>query len=135
MAKNGEFIGTYFNLMPIFRDLNQRFFHDKITARVRWGRRRSFAAHAKCSIRLGSYSPSNQTIIINPCLDQASVPLLCLERILFHEMLHQHLPAKKSSRGRSEIHHRQFKDFEKSFPHLKEADLWIAANLTRLLKY
>ncbi len=135
MTKNGEVIGVYFNLQPIFHDLNQRFFNQKITARVKWGIRRRPSIQSKCSIRLGSYHPHKKTIVINPCLDQAIVPMVCIERILFHEMLHEYFPAKKSPSGKNLIHHREFKEFEKKFPYLKEADLWLSAHLSRLLTY
>ena len=133
MRKTPAFIGTYFDLMPIFQDLNRRFFCDRIDASVKWGIRRTHVR--KRSIRLGSYHAHNKTIIINPCLDQAIVPLVCVERILFHEMLHQHLPPRKSRGGRMQFHHRDFNNFEKIFPYLKEADHWLKANLPRLLQF
>lgn len=125
--------GIYFDLRPIYADLNQRFFDEKINARLKWGVRRTL--ETKRSLRLGSYHPTTKTIIINPCLDQAIVPHICVERILFHEMLHQYFPAKKSASGRNIIHHREFNEFEKTYPHLNEADGWFKINLSRLLKF
>jgi hypothetical protein len=124
--------GIYFDLELIFKELNERFFAGSINARLRWGIRRQ--SEGKKSLRLGSYQPKNKIITINPCLDQAVVPRLCLERILFHEMIHQYMPAKKSALGKNSIHHDEFNAFEKNFPFLKEADLWLSANLARLLR-
>jgi len=125
--------GLYFDLHPIFCELNSRFFGGKISAHLRWGQRRTIAN--KRAIRLGSYHPKQKVITINPCLDQAMVPSICLERILFHEMAHQYFPAKKSPTGKNLVHYREFNEFERNYPYLKEADLWLKANLSRLLRY
>lgn len=127
--------GVYFDLEPMFHELNVRFFDGKIKAHLRWGQRRKPITGAKRTIRLGSYHPKAQVITINPCLDQAMVPAICLERILFHEMAHQSFPAKKSADGKNLVHYQEFYDFEKTYPYIREADLWLKANLTRLLRY
>jgi hypothetical protein len=127
--------GVYFDLAPIFADLNRRFFNEGISAYLKWGRHRKHLDLRKKSIRLGSYNPYSRLIIIHPCLDQAMVPTICLERILFHEMLHQRFPSKKSATGKNLVHYREFLDFEKSYPYLNEADRWLKANLARLLRY
>jgi len=125
--------GLYFDLEPIFSELNARFFAGKINATLKWGKRRTLSN--KRAIRLGSYHPKHRVITINPCLDQAIVPTICLERILFHEMAHQHFPVKKSPAGKNMIHYREFNEFERTYPYLKEADLWLKTNLSRLLRY
>ncbi|MCA9508689.1 MAG: hypothetical protein KC505_09750 [Myxococcales bacterium] len=127
--------GIYFDLSPIFADLNQRYFNEKISAHLRWGIKRTHNGARKKSIRLGSYHPGKKLITINPCLDQACVPLICVERILFHEMVHQRFPARRSSTGKVLVHYREFNEFEKNYPHLCLADHWIKTNLNRLLKF
>jgi hypothetical protein len=131
--KQHKTTGVYFDLGKIFADLNWRFFAHSIEANIKWGIRRQL--RSKRSIRLGSYHPDKKTIIIHPCLDQAMVPLICVERILFHEMLHQHLPIKKSPTGKNLAHYPEFYEFEKKYPYLKEADLWLKGNLPRLLSF
>lgn len=135
MNQNSCTRGIYFDLAPLFNDLNARFFNDGIRATLKWGIRRKAAHGSKRAIRLGSYHPSKKMIVINPCLDQAMVPTICVERILFHEMVHQHCPMKKSSSGKNLIHHREFYEFEKKYPYLKEADQWFKVNLHRLLRF
>lgn len=125
--------GVYFDLTIIFDDLNKRFFNQTITATLSWGKRKTLLQ--KRSIRLGSYHPGKKNIVINPCLDQAIVPHICVERILFHEMLHQHFPSKKSPAGKNLVHYREFYEFEKKYPYLQQADLWLKANLKRLLTH
>jgi predicted metal-dependent hydrolase len=125
--------GNYFDLAPIFKELNTRFFDNKIEALLRWGQKRT--AHGKMTIRLGSYHPLKKTITIHPCLDQARVPMIAIERIIFHEMAHQKFPSITSSSGRILVHYPEFNRFEKTYPYLKEADQWIKANLASLLRY
>lgn len=125
--------GFYFDLSMMFIALNTQYFSGKVEATIRWGHKRPSAR--KRSIRLGSYQPQKKIITIHPCMDQALVPKICLERILFHEMAHQIFPAKKSASGKMLVHYREFNDFEKTYPYLKEADRWIKSNLQRLLKF
>jgi hypothetical protein len=125
--------GIYFDLTLIFNDLNKRFFNQSIVASLSWGRRKTL--HGKRSLRLGSYHPVKKAILINPCLDQAIVPHICIERIMFHEMLHQYFPAKKSHTGKNLVHYREFYEFEKTYPYLEQADRWFAVNLKRLLTH
>lgn len=125
--------GIYFDLAYIFNDLNKRFFACRINASLSWGQRNTRAR--KRSIRFGSYNPNTKSIIINPCLDQAIVPYICVERIMFHEMLHQQFPAKKGAHGKLMVHYREFYEYEKTYPYLKEADQWLKANLSDLLRY
>jgi len=124
--------GIYFDLSLIFAELNVRYFDNGIDALLSWGKRRTQLR--KRTIRLGSYHPNSRTIIIHPCLDQAMVPTICLERILFHEMAHQKFPGIKSKCGKTLVHYEAFYQFERTYPYLKEADLWIKANLHRLLR-
>jgi len=134
-STNTENQGVYFDLTALFASLNQRFFDNKISAQIKWGQRRKVMGLKKRSLKMGSYHPYDRSIIINPCLDQAIVPKICVERILFHEMAHQKFPVKKGKNGKNIIHYREFYDFEKNYPYLEQADLWIKANLDRLLRF
>lgn len=126
--------GIYFDLGPIFDELNVRFFAQSIDAALSWGRQYKPQAQ-KRSIRLGSYHPKYRSITIHPCLDQAMVPRICLERILFHEMAHQKFPTIKTPTGKMLVHYEAFYQFERTYPYLQEADGWIKANLHRLLRF
>jgi hypothetical protein len=126
--------GLYFDLPTIFERLNQQYFDGGIKARLRWGKRYGGRAIIRRSVRLGSYYDKEKVITINPILDQAMVPLICLERVLFHEMGHQKFAGAKTASGKNSYHSKEFYAFEKNYPFLKEADLWISANLPRLLR-
>lgn len=116
----------------IFEDLNKQFFSDSIAAQIRWGQCRK-SKKTRRSILLGSYNGLKKTITIHPALSQSEIPLICLERVVFHEMLHQKFPQKNNERNC--IHHKEFLDFEKQYPYLKQADIWIKNNLKKLLSY
>lgn len=126
-------IEYHFDLIAIFNDLNQRFFHNTIKASIRFGQLRK--SKHKYSIRLGSYHHIHKAITIHPSLNQPLIPLICVERIIFHEMLHQYLPMKKGPKGKMLIHYPEFYAFEQKYPYLKEADRWLKTNLITLLTY
>lgn len=126
--------GVYFDLTLIFNKLNADFFNNEITADLCWGKKTP-KNEKKRSIRLGSYHPKCGLITIHRCLDQAMVPSICIERIVFHEMAHQKFPCIKGKGGKRIIHHLAFTQFEKTYPFLKEADQWFKANLHHLLRF
>jgi SprT-like family len=106
--------GEYHNLETIFEDLNFRFFNG-LMARplLGWSRRASRST-------LGHFDPSHNAIIISRLFDRPDAPAICLEYVLFHEMLHLRFPVE--TRGaRRRVHTREFRAAEKEFPRLKEA--------------
>jgi hypothetical protein len=126
--------GVYHDLGEIYRRLNHTYFENRINATITWGRHRSSAGGRKYSIRLGSYESNARLITIHPVLDQASVPRLCVERIVYHEMLHERHPAKRI-RGRRSIHTPEFKAAEALFIGATLADDWFKTNLDRILRF
>jgi hypothetical protein len=127
--------GVYHDLGDIYDRLNLAYFDNRIQAKVTWGRHRANSDGRKHSIRLGSYCLESSLITIHPVLDQASVPRLCVERIVYHEMLHQACPAKKISRDRRSIHTPEFRAAEARFIGAELADGWFKANLDRILHF
>jgi hypothetical protein len=106
--------GEHFDLVPIFEDLNLRFFHG-LMARpdLGWSVKRSRSI-------LGHYDPSHHAIVLSKVLDQASVPLYVVEYVLYHEMLHLRHPVEHKGAARR-IHTRDFQSAEKQFPLFAEA--------------
>lgn len=106
--------GNCYNLETVFEDLNFQYFHG-LMARplLGWSRLPSRTT-------LGHYDPSHNAIIVSSRLDGAAVPLLALEYVVFHEMLHLRFPI--DTRGaRRRVHTREFRQAEKEFARLKEA--------------
>ncbi|MCS7314754.1 MAG: DUF45 domain-containing protein [Bryobacteraceae bacterium] len=106
--------GEHFHLEEIFDDLNRRFFGGlMIRPRLGWSLRASRS-------RLGHWDPAHQAIVISKVLDRAETPRLLLEYVIFHEMLHLRYPARARG-GRRQVHTREFRAAERTFPRLEEA--------------
>lgn len=126
--------GIYHDLAYLYARLNAQYFGDRIRAEITWGKWGS-ARMAASSIRLGSYNFDKRLITIHPAMDQASVPRLCVERIIHHEMLHQKHPVRRGTGGRRLVHTPEFRESEKLFDGSLIADQWFEANLERILRY
>lgn len=106
--------GAHFDLEQIFAELNARFFGGRMSRpKLGWSRTRS-------RTMLGHYDPSHNTIILSRLLDGLGVPLLAVEYVLFHEMLHLQHPVEHHG-ARRRVHTPEFKQAEKEFPGLREA--------------
>jgi predicted metal-dependent hydrolase len=73
---------------------------------------------------LGHYDPAHNAIIISKVFDQARVPRLSMEYIVYHEMLHLKHPVKMRG-GRRSVHGREFREDENAFPRIDEARLFL----------
>jgi hypothetical protein len=106
--------GEHHNLEQIFEALNVRFF-DGLMGRPQLG----WSRQASRSM-LGHFDPSHNAIIISRIFDQARTPVLALEYVMFHEMLHLRYPVDHRG-SRRRVHTKKFREAEKKFPQLKEA--------------
>lgn len=106
--------GRYYDLEPMFEDLNFRYFHG-LMARPTLG----WSPHASRTM-LGHYDPPHNAIVLSRILDRAEVPKDAVEYVLFHEMLHVRHQAEHNGARRC-VHTRAFKDAEKQFEGLREA--------------
>jgi hypothetical protein len=120
--------GRVYDLQAIFDRLNAEHFGGAIDARIGWGR----DATGRRSIRLGVYDHLTRCIRIHPALDRPEVPAFFVDFIVFHEMLHQAVPAKRGAARRSH-HSREFRRLERSFPLYQQAVAWERLNLPLLL--
>ena len=125
--------GIYHDLNGIYERVNRAYFDEKIEAKIQWGKRSASRGRFR-SIRLGSYNHDRKLITIHPIMDQASIPRICVERIVHHEMLHQIHPIKRGKAGRRLIHTADFRQDEKQFLEGEIADLWFKSNLDRILR-
>jgi hypothetical protein len=106
--------GERHNLEQIFEALNVRFF-DGLMGRPQLG----WSRQASRSM-LGHFDPSHNAIIISRIFDQARTPVVALEYVMFHEMLHLRYPVDHHGLRRR-VHTKEFREAEKRFPQLKEA--------------
>jgi hypothetical protein len=106
--------GDLHNLEEIFERLNARFF-DGMLGRplLGWSRGASRS-------QLGHFDPSHNAIVISRIFDRPRTPLLALEYVMFHEMLHLRYPVDHTKARRC-VHTAEFKRAEREFPDWKEA--------------
>ncbi len=106
--------GRFFDLEEIFERLNRQFF-DGLLGRpaLGWSLRRS-------RTMLGHFDPSHNAIILSKIFDEAAVPAVAVEYVMFHEMLHLLHPVEHKGARRC-VHTPEFKSAEKKYPRLKEA--------------
>lgn len=107
--------GKVYDLKEIATEINRRYFSGRLQCTVSWGRAAPRQRGSTRSIRYGSYIRSNNTIRINPRLDDPRVPRKFLEYIVYHEMLHEAV-RPEIKKGRYIVHTRNFKLLEKNFP-------------------
>jgi predicted metal-dependent hydrolase len=106
--------GAHYDLNQIFDELNFRYFFGLMAKpNLGWSLRRSRTT-------LGHYDPSHHIIILSKLLDDAKVPQLAVEYVMFHEMLHLRFPVDHSG-TRRRVHTPEFKEAERKYPRYEEA--------------
>jgi hypothetical protein len=153
--------GAHHDLLAIFNDLNQTYFNGACHALITWGkkqprRRLTSAGDAttkapppRKTIKLGSYSNLERLIRIHPTLDRKWVPLYFVKYVVYHEMLHNMIPAARgtvrssaslalaSARGMSArrvLHPPEFLERERLFRSYERAFDWERRHIGRVLR-
>ncbi len=106
--------GRCYNLDKIFEELNFQYFHGLMAKPIL-----GWSPNASRSL-LGHYDPSHNAIVLSRILDRPKTPLVAVEYVLFHEMLHLRYPAEHRGARRC-VHTKEFKKAEKEFEALAEA--------------
>lgn len=123
--------GRWYDLTPLFHELNARYFQGALTCRISWGRHVG-RGRARRTIRLGSYTVEDELIRVHPGLDQEWVPDFYLRWVIFHEMLHAAVPITRVN-GRRRIHPPELKQAERAFEQRDLAVAWEQAHIPALL--
>jgi len=106
--------GSHYNLEQVFEALNAAHFHGLMARpELGWSRGRSRNL-------LGHFDPAHNAIIISRIFDNAAIPRLLLEYVMFHEMLHLRYPVEHKGARRC-VHTKEFREAEKQFAGWKEA--------------
>jgi hypothetical protein len=121
-----EHQGTLYDLKAIYNFLNQSYFDSKLDLEITWFA--SAERKARRHRKLGLYCFSEKLIKIHRLLDQPHFPLYFISYVVYHEMLHSVCPPLKSKRGRSSIHHCDFKKKEMEFSEYALAKRWEEEN-------
>jgi hypothetical protein len=124
--------GTVHDLQAIFDRLNAEHFDSRVQARIGWGPNRG--GRRRRTIKTGVYVQDARLIRIHPALDRPEVPELYVAAVVFHEMLHQVVPAVERN-GRRIVHGQEFRRRERAYPEHERAKQWEEANLQLLLSH
>ena len=116
--------GRFHNLQSIFNKVNREQFNGKIKAKITWGRYDGLNFNQSLKITYGTYSKSEGLIRIHPALDSKNVPLVFIEHLIYHEMLHEYLPPIQTNVKSPIIHHYAFRLAEANSPTYKPAMKW-----------
>ncbi len=124
--------GSVHDLKAIFDRLNAEHFEDRVEARIGWGPNRG--GGRRRTIKTGVYVQDARLIRIHPALDRREVPELYVAAVVFHEMLHQVVPAVERN-GRRVVHGAEFRRRERAYPDHVAAKRWEEENLHLLLAH
>jgi hypothetical protein len=122
--------GRVHDLQTIFDRLNAAHFEGRIEARIGWGPVRG--GRRRRTVKTGVYVQDARLIRIHPTLDRPEVPEFYVAAVVFHEMLHQAVPARELG-GRRIVHGPDFRRRERTYPDHARAKAWEEKNLPLLL--
>jgi hypothetical protein len=124
--------GRVHHLQAIFDRLNREHFGGAVEARIGWGPNRGRGRRR--TIKTGVYVQDARLIRIHPALDRREVPELYVAAVVYHEMLHQVVPALERN-GRRVVHGEEFRRREREYPGYEAAKRWEERNLALLLAH
>lgn len=122
--------GRVHDLQAIFDRVNAEHFGGRIEARIGWGPLR--LGRRRRTVKTGVYVQDARIIRIHPTLDRPEVPEFYVAAVVFHEMLHQAVPAREVN-GRRIVHGPEFRRRERAYPDHARARAWEERNLSLLL--
>jgi len=122
--------GRAHDLEAIFDRLNRSEFGGAIQARIGWGAVRP--GRRRRTVKTGVYLQDARVIRIHPTLDRPEVPEFYVAAVVFHEMLHQAVPAREAG-GRRVVHGRDFRARERAYLDHERARAWERRHLGLLL--
>lgn len=119
-AEKLQICGDYYDLKKTMEEVRALYFPDSQPLLITWFRQKS----SRSRIIFGQYHPLMRLVKINKKLDSLSVPEYFLKYVIFHEMLHHHIPTQTSEKGRRLIHSREFRGRERQFAEYLLATEW-----------
>jgi predicted metal-dependent hydrolase len=122
--------GRAHDLQAIFDRVNAERFACAIEARIGWGPVR--VGDRSRTVKTGVYLEDGRLIRIHPSLDRPEVPEFYVAFIVFHEMLHQAVPARERN-GRRIVHGPEFRRRERAHPDFARALAWERRHIRLLL--
>jgi hypothetical protein len=122
--------GRVFDLEEIRSRVSGRYFPGMDPVQIAWSRKVLRRLMGKW---IETPPPFPNLVLINRLLDAPQVPHYYLEFLVFHELLHEAIPAHRSS-GRWVHHPPEFRARERQFPEYERARDWERKNVVRLYR-
>ncbi|MBN1576116.1 MAG: M48 family metallopeptidase [Chitinispirillaceae bacterium] len=113
--------GCRYDLKEVFATLNSRYFDNRLVSLLRWGTGATKTSYE--STRKDASGNPYHRITIAGVYNHPEVPRFAMESIMYHEMLHIHIPPRKEY-GRTVIHGPDFRRLERAFPHYSAWRKW-----------
>ena len=106
--------GKIHNLEESFHRVNHSYFQDKLDKpHLVWSQR---LTHRK----FGHYQWDTDTVMVSSSLDHKRVPADVVDFVVYHELLHKKLGARRANQNRI-AHTREFRQAEEQFIHFEKA--------------
>ena len=100
-------LGKEVDLQALYDQLNESFFNNEVKVPIAWFEIPKYRTYRR--VTFGCYDRTIPLIRINRLLDHSSLPLLFVEFIVYHEMLHTVCETKIDARGRMWVHTQEFR--------------------------
>ncbi len=114
--------GRHFDLEEIRAEINRAYFGDRLSGiRILWSRNRSRR-------RLGYYRECVHTVVISRALDHPDIPRYVVAYVVYHEMLHADMPARRNG-SRRQVHTAEFYRREQLFEKAPQAEAFLRKGL------
>ena len=129
-ARSFNPVGKVYHLEIIGKKIEKKYFYLHNIPRFMWGKR--FWVR-----RLGCYcyDGTSEHIIINPALDDPSVPICVIEKIIFHELLHAYYKNSHAIGTNCVMgHDKVFREAERVYEKYGEANEWLVKNWRKLIR-
>jgi hypothetical protein len=121
--------GSTWDLKEVFETLNRTYFENALLSLLRWGATASKTSYQ--TTRKDSEDRPWHCITIAGVYNHPEVPRFAIESIMYHEMLHIHIPPRKVQ-GRNVFHGPDFREKEQAFPHYPRWVKWEHDHFHRL---
>lgn len=106
--------GEFHHLEQSFQRVNQTYFQGNLPQpHLVWSRRLT-------QRKFGHYQWDTDTVMVSSTLDQKGVPELAVDFVIYHELLHKKLGAKRAKQNRM-AHTRAFREAESQFAQAEHA--------------
>ena len=124
--------GNTHDLNVLYHRVVREHFDKDPKLTITWGRWGRPGSPLK-SIRLGSFDARRGIVRVHPILDRPAVPEWVVAYIIFHELLHDHLPPLVRRGKKTAVHHDAFCERERQHPDHDRFEAWVDSTLSRLM--